>query len=85
MAKLSCNIHAQGLTRNVLQADKEDYDNHYKTMASKSRASLPTLLQIYVVKMRIFDNIITIQGCSVANIFHLQTQSGQDLFKAGYG
>lgn len=77
MAKLSCNIHAQGLIRNVVQADKADYDNHYKkTMTSKSRAGLPTLLQIYVVKVRIFNNIIAIQGSSVANTFHLQTGSG---------
>lgn len=51
MAKLSHNIRAQGLTRNVLQADKEDYDNHYKkTIVSKSRAGLPALFKFMLLE-----------------------------------
>lgn len=86
MGKLSCDIHAQGLIRNVLQSDRVDYDNRYeKTMMSKLRAGLQILLQMYIVKMGIFNNTVAIQGSSVANTFYLQIEGGQDLFKGGYG
>lgn len=85
MGKLSCDIHAQGLIRNVLQADRVDYDNRYKkTMMSKLRAGLQILLQMYIVKMGIFNNTVAIHGSSVANTFYLQIEGGQDLFKGGY-
>lgn len=86
MGKLSCDIHARGLIRNVLQADRVDYDNRYKkTMMSKLRAGLQILLQMYIVKMGIFNNTVAIHGSSVANTFYLQIEGGQDLFKGGYG
>lgn len=84
MGKLSCNIHAQGLTRNVLQAGKGDYDNHYKkTMTSKLRAVLQMLPQMCVLKT--FNKTVVVQGTSIANALCLQTEGGRDLFKGGYG
>lgn len=50
-------------------------------MMTKSRAGLLTLLQIYIVKMRIFNNIFAIQGSSVGSTFHLQTKSRQGINK----
>lgn len=77
MGKLSYNTHAQGLIRNVLQADKADYDNRYKKMTtSKLRAGFQILLQMYVVKMGMFNNTVAIQGSSVANTFCLQIEGG---------
>lgn len=84
MGKLSCNIHAQGLRRNILQAGKGDYDNHYKrTMTSKFRAGLQMLLQMCVFEL--FNKAVAVQGTSVANALCLQIEGGRDLFKGGCG
>lgn len=76
MGTLSCAIHAQGLIRNVLQADKADYDSRYKkTITFKLRAGLQMLLQICVVMMGMCTITVAIQGNSVANSFYLQIES----------